>query len=196
MQKLSKNARRTALGASVGVVVVGAAVSVAGLASAAPSPTPTPPTSGSSAPAEPGRGGHGHGPRNNDELAEQLATKLGLDQTKVSTALKEVRAVDKPTKPSTKPATRPTPTPGSTPVPRDPAAGDATLATALAPRLGVDEAKVKTALDEIRAARAADRTTALNDRLAAAVTAGTLTQAEADAVKKAADAGVIDVGPR
>ncbi len=193
MQKLSKNARRTALGASVGVVVVGAAVGVAGIASAAPTPTPTSPSSSAaSAPAEPGPGGRGdrgHGPRDGGQLAAQLATRLGLDQAKVTTALQEVREASRPT-------TKPTPTPGATATPRDPAAQDATLAASLAPKLGVDEAKVKTALDEIRAAQVADRAKALDDRLAAAVKAGTLTQAEADAVKKAAEKGVIGYGPR
>ena len=84
----------------------------------------------------------------------------------------------------------------SPPTRPDPAARDAELAKALASKLGVDEAKVTAALDEIRAAREAERTKALGDRLAAAVKAGTLTQAEADAVTKAAEKGVIDVGPR
>lgn len=191
MQKLSKNARRTALGATVGVVVVGAAAGVAGFASAAPTPAPSAPTSGASAPAQPGPGGkdgRGHGPRDGGQLASELATKLGLDQTKVADALKAVRDANRPT---TKP------TPGATPTTRpDPAAHDAELAKALAPKLGVDEAKIKTALDEIRAAHEADRAKALDDKLAAAVKAGTLTQAEADAVKKAVDQGVITVGPR
>ena len=190
MQKISRNARRTALGATVGVVVVGAAVGVAGFANAAPTPSPSAPTSGATAPAQPGPGG-GHGDRGarGDALAADLATKLKLDQTKVATALREVREANRPTtKPTpgaspTAPATRP-----------DPAAHDAELAKALAPELGVAEATIKTALDEIRAAHAADRAKALADRLAAAVKAGTLTQAEADAVTKAVDKGVIDVG--
>ena len=190
MPKLSRPARRTLVGASVGVVVVGAAVGAAGFASAAPTPTPTVPGSTASAPALPGPDGRGHGPRDGGPLASELASKLSLDQTKVATALKEVREANRPT---TRPAP---PTPGSAPTPRDTAADDAALAKALAPKLGVDEAKVKTALDEIRAAHEAERTKGLDDRLAAAVTAGTLTQAEADAVKKAAEKGVIGYGPR
>ena len=42
----------------------------------------------------------------------------------------------------------------------------------------------------------AKRTGALEEKLDAAVKAGTLTQAEADAGSKAADLGVISVGPR
>jgi len=68
------------------------------------------------------------------------------------------------------------------------------LAKALAEKLGVDEAKVAAALAEIRAARQADRAAALKDKLDAAVKAGTLTQAEADAVQKAVEKGVIDAG--
>ncbi|MBB3326073.1 hypothetical protein [Microlunatus antarcticus] len=188
MKNLSTKAKRTVLGASMGVVAVGAAAGIAGFASAAPTPTPAAPSSGASAPAQPGPGGHGgrgHGQKDGGQLATELATKLGLDQAKVATAVQEVREANRPT-------TRPTP--GTAPTPRDPAADDAALAKALAPKLGVDEAKVKTALDEIRAAREADRTKALDDRLAAAVKAGTLTQAEADAVKKAAEKGVIGFG--
>jgi hypothetical protein len=181
MKNLSTKAKRTVLGASMGVVAIGAAAGVAGFASAAPTPTPVAPSSGASAPAEPGPGGRDHGQKDRGRLATELATKLGLDQAKVATAIKEVREANRPT---TKP------TPGTTPAP------DAALAKALAPKLGADETTIKTALDEIRAARQADRTKALDDRLAAAVTAGTLTQAEADAVKKAAEKGVIDVGPR
>ena len=97
-----------------------------------------------------------------------------------------LKAVRDETKPTTKP------TPGQTKP--DPAARDAALAKALATKLGVDEAKVKTALDEIRAARQADRATALKTKLDAAVKAGTLTQAEADAVTKAVEKGVINGG--
>lgn len=197
MQKLSSNARRTALGASLGVVLVGAAVGAAGIASAAPTPAPSSAPSSTtavpsaSAPALPGPGGHGPGRQGGDRLAQQLADKLGLDQTKVEAAVREAREASRPSTP---------PSAGSTPgVPTtrpDPAAHDAALAKVLAPKLGVDEAKVKTALDEIRAAREAVRTKALDDRLAAAVKAGTLTQTEADAVKKAVGLGVVDVGPR
>jgi hypothetical protein len=80
------------------------------------------------------------------------------------------------------------PDPGTKP---DEAARDAELAKALAGPLGIEEAKITTALDEIRAEHQDQRATALKDKLAAAVKAGTLTQAEADAVQKAFDQGVI-----
>ena len=186
--------KKTIVAAAAGVMALGAGLGVASFASADPTPTPTssPSAAPSGSPTAPngkpggwgGPGRHGQGPRE-DALASQLATKLGVDQAKVAEALKTVREANRPT---TKP------TPGqATP---DPAEGDAALAKALAPRLNLDEAKIKTALDEIRAARAADRAAALKTKLDAAVKAGTLTQAEADAVTKAVEKGVIDVAPR
>jgi uncharacterized protein (DUF1501 family) len=79
------------------------------------------------------------------------------------------------------------------------------LAAALADKLGIDKEKVATALAEIRAEREAtrtkpdgtarpDRTAELKTRLDAAVKAGTITQAEADAIVKAAEAGVLGGG--
>jgi hypothetical protein len=75
----------------------------------------------------------------------------------------------------------------------------ADLAAKLAKELGVDQAKVQAALDKIsseqQAQAKADRLAALKQRLDQAVKDGKLTQAEADAVKKAVDAGVIGAGP-
>ena len=80
------------------------------------------------------------------------------------------------------------------------------LATALAQELGIDKDKVAAALAKIEANRPkppadanppsdADRTAALKSRLDAAVKAGTITQAEEDAILKAAAAGVLGGGP-
>ena len=74
------------------------------------------------------------------------------------------------------------------------AARDAALAKSLAASLGIDEAKVTAALDELRTAAQADRAAALKTRLDQAVTDGKLTQAEADAVTKAVQNGVIGGG--
>ena len=150
---------------------------------ATPSATPTRgrPPPGPRADAATGRG------RDGGALAAQLADKLGVDQAKVESALRAFRDEHKP---------RPSPPPGRPRRGPTGPADDAALAKALAGKLGVDEAKVKTALDEIRAARQADRAAALKTRLDAAVKAGTLTQAEADAVQKAVDKGVIDVRAR
>ena len=76
------------------------------------------------------------------------------------------------------------------------------LATALAKELNVDKEKVAAALAKIESAEAAhrptpggtarpDRSAELKARLATAVAAGKLTQAEADAILKAAAAGVL-----
>ena len=191
MKTVSTKVKRTVLGASMGVVALGAAAGRRRLRQRGPHPAPTPTAPSSGAPPrpspDPAAGAAGTVPVRRTAVSSRRSwpRKLGLDRAKVATALEQVRDANRP-------KTRPTP--GTAPAPRDPAADDAALAKALAPKLGVDEAKVKTALDEIRAAREADRAKALDERLAAAVKAGTLTQAEADAVKKAAEKGVIGFG--
>ena len=65
------------------------------------------------------------------------------------------------------------------------------LAASLAKSLGIEEAKVTAALEELRTAEQAKHAAALKPRLDQAVKDGTLTQAEADAVTKAAEKGVI-----
>ena len=50
---------------------------------------------------------------------------------------------------------------------------------------------MQAALDEIRAEREAERAAADEELLSTAVADGTLTQAEADAVQKAIDAGIV-----
>ncbi len=72
------------------------------------------------------------------------------------------------------------------------------LAEKLAKELGVDQAKVKAALEKIRteeqAAAKTDRLAALKTRLDQAVKDGKLTQAEADAIYKAAENGALPGG--
>jgi hypothetical protein len=72
------------------------------------------------------------------------------------------------------------------------------LAEKLAKELGVDQAKVKAALDKIeaeeQAAAKTDRLAALKQRLDQAVKDGKLTQAEADAIYKAAENGTLPAG--
>jgi DNA-binding transcriptional regulator YdaS (Cro superfamily) len=125
-----------------------------------------------------GRGGHGM------VQASALAAKLGVDETKVSDALKAFRDANKPTTP---------PADGQKP---DPATRDAALAKALADSLGIDEAKVTQALEELRTEAQAERAAGLKTRLDQAVTDGKLTQAEADAVTKAVQNGIIGGGGR
>lgn len=79
----------------------------------------------------------------------------------------------------------------------DPKSRHQQLASALAKELGVDESKVSDALDKLREQKQADKPQRegarqdLKTRLDAAVKEGKLTQAEADAVLKAAEAGIL-----
>lgn len=176
---------KIALGLGAAAVALGAGLGVAGMASATTTPTPTP-TPSSSAPGNNFadghgmRGGHrGHGGAESGARAKELAAKLGVDEAKVTDALKTFREVNRPTTP---------PSPGQKP---DRAAMQKALAASLAKSLGIDEAKVTAALAELRTAEQANHAAALKPRLDQAVKDGTLTQAEADAVTKAAEKGVI-----
>jgi hypothetical protein len=72
------------------------------------------------------------------------------------------------------------------------------LAEALATELGIDKAKVAAALDKVLGQMdeqaKAQRLTHLKERLATAVAEGKLTQAQADAILKAAEEGVLPGG--
>jgi hypothetical protein len=107
-----------------------------------------------------------------------------VEEVKVTDALKAFREANKPAAGTEKAK----PAEGTRP---DPAVQQAELAKSLAAALGVDEAKVTAALAELRTADQADRAAALKTRLDQAVTDGKLTQAEADAVTKAVENGVI-----
>jgi len=176
--------------AAAGALALGIGLGLAGFASADPTTTPSPNPS-ASASTDPGRGGPGHGGHRGGpgrgvadaDLAKQLAEKLGVTEAKVTKALQEIREADRPAKPSSAPSAKPTPP--------DPEQREAALAKALAEKLGVDEATVTKAFEEIRAARQADRAAEVKTKLDAAVKDGTLTQAEADAVTKAIEKGVI-----
>lgn len=126
----------------------------------------------------------GRGPGGNGIAAAALATKLGLPEATVSDALSAVR--DK-----TEPATRPSA--NTTKTERD-AARDSrhtAFAKALAAELNIDEATVTTAMAELQTERETARTANKKATLDQAVTDGILTQAEADAVKKANEAGIV-----
>lgn len=161
--------------AGIGAIVTGGVFApVAALAA----PTPAPSSAPTDAPSgtRPTDGRHGpHG--DNGQLAAKLAELLGLDEQQVTTALQEVRTAG-----------------------GDRGRGDGQdLAAALATKLGVTTEKVtealKTAMETLRQQRATQAEAALSERLKAAVSAGTLTQAEADAVLKAQRAGLLDNGP-
>ena len=168
-------------------MALGAGVGVASLAAADPTATPSPgqstasPSKDAKDPAgRPGPGGK-HDQRDG-ELAKKLAGKLGVTEAKVTEAIKAIRADNKGAD---------KPPPGERP---DPQARQAEMAKALAGKLGVSEDKVKAAFEEIRTEQQADHQQAFKTKLDGAVKAGTLTQAEADAVLKAAEMGVIGMG--
>jgi hypothetical protein len=98
----------------------------------------------------------------------------------------------------------PTPTPSSSTPAQDEGRARAQerrdkLAEALATELGLEKEKVAAALEKVdeqlRAEAQTERQNALKERLATAVTEGKLTQEEADAILKAAEAGVLSGGP-
>lgn len=183
----------TTVAVAAGALALGVGLGAATLASADPTSTPAPstsasPSAGSPTTAPEGPGRHGFGGRAADgqgELAKTLADKLGVSEDTLKGALKAVREDLRPS----------TPPPPGTDRP-DRAARDAALAKGLAAELGIAESKVTAALAEIRAAANAERAAALKDKLDAAVKAGTLTQAEADAVTKAVEKGVLNGFPR
>jgi hypothetical protein len=70
------------------------------------------------------------------------------------------------------------------------------LVQTLSSMLGVDQAEVKAALDQVHADYAANGPAALDPWLDRAVQAGILTQDEADALRNAIAQGGINLGPR
>jgi hypothetical protein len=113
-----------------------------------------------------------------------------------------VASADTPGVPN--PTTAPTiaPTPGNplpqTKVPSWPLSPEQeeVLVKTLSGMLGVDEAEVQAALEQVRADYAAKGPAALDPWLEKAVQAGILTQDEADALRSAIEQGGINLGPR
>ncbi|HEY9470085.1 MAG TPA: hypothetical protein VIQ76_10795 [Propionibacteriaceae bacterium] len=102
------------------------------------------------------------------------------------------------------PTTAPTivPTPGD-PQPQTDVPGwpmspeqEQVLVETLSSVLGLDEAEVKAALDQVHADYAAKGPAALDPWLDKAVQAGILTQDEADALREVVEQGGINLGPR
>ena len=73
---------------------------------------------------------------------------------------------------------------------------EAALIKMLSEMLGVDEAQIKAALDEVRAAYEAEGPAALDAYLDQAVQLGILTPEEAAAVRQAVEEGMTNLGPR
>ncbi|MCC2592417.1 hypothetical protein LKO27_03140 [Tessaracoccus sp. OS52] len=158
----------------------------------AETPTPTPDTTASpsataSAATEDdqafGRGRHGamgHG----QDLAE-LAEKLGVAQADLEAAFEAARdEVGIPEMGAGRPADR------SGMVDSE---HRTAIVEAVASELGLTADEVTEAMDELRAEHQAQRAESDQEVLDSAVSAGTLTQAEADAVAKAIEEGIVHV---
>ena len=143
---------RAKIGLGVGgaVIALGAAVGVGALAANLGGTDTATTQTGSGQDGTSGRNGGGNGARggmDSAELAKTLAAKLGVDETTMSTALKEVTAASRPAgAPSGQPSGQP-----SARVDGKGPGGSAyveTMAKALATKLNLDEAKVLAALQE------------------------------------------------
>ncbi len=182
--------KRAVAAVSAVVLTAGLGVGATQLAGAAtPSPSPTASPTGSPQQDTAGRKPSGH--RGQTKLdVSGLAGKLGLDETKVSEAVSAARKATEPTE-RTKPSDQ-------TQVEREAARAErrAAFIEALASELGIDEARVTAALEELSAERKAEQAAQSKAVLDQAVKDGKLTQAEADAVQKAADQGIVRIGGR
>ena len=137
-----------------------------------------------------------------------LALGAGIGVVAANFASADITPTPSPTSaPSTLTPSTPTP---STPPPGSPPPGaeqpgwpggpgqaeqEAALIKVLSEMLGVDEAQIKAAIDEIRAAYEAEGPAALDAYLDQAVQAGILTQEEADAIRQAVEQSM-STGPR
>ncbi|MDO5066826.1 MAG: hypothetical protein Q4D96_06405 [Propionibacteriaceae bacterium] len=166
-------------GAAV-LATAGIGLGAAQLANADTTPSPEPSASSTTDSGRPEQGkGHRGGHRGGMDT-KALAEKLGVEEQALKEALESLR-----------PAKGEKPEQGTSPKPEDRATREAALAKGLAEKLGLDENTVSSALSELRSAADAERAAKLKQVLDEAVSAGTLTQAEADAVAKAAEAGIV-----
>ena len=190
--------KRATITAAALIGTAGIGIGAAQMAMADPSTSPSTSASASSSSSsssstsssdanKPGRG-HGRGMGLPGVSSADLAEKLGLSESTVKSAIETVAEANRDS------ATKPDE--DATQAEREAAreAREKTLITALAKELGVDEAKVTAAVDALQAEQKAEHLDALTTKLDAAVKAGTLTQAEADAVVKAYKVGVISGG--
>ena len=123
-----------------------------------------------------------------------LATKLGVTEDALKSALEKARESLKSDSSSTERAKPSEQSEEQRTAEREERRTQ--LIAAVAKELNLDEAKVTAAVDEARAARTAEREASQKEKLDAAVTDGKLTQAEADAVQKALDAGIVELRGR
>lgn len=132
-----------------------------------------------------------------------LALGAGIGVMSASFASADTPPTPSPTSaPSTLTPGTPTPPPPGTEQPGWPSSPDqaeqeAALIKVLSEMFGVDEAEVKAALDEMRAAyETAGGPAALEGYLDEAVRSGILTQEEADMIRQAVEQGMSSSGPR
>lgn len=187
-----KTSHKIGLGTAAGLVGIGSLLGVS-LANAdsndASSPTASPSTNSDRRQMPPEDRGSKHDDRTEDRLAAQLAERLGLDQTKVKQAIQAAHQATRPAQNG-----QPQSTPPNTPDETDRATREDAFLTELANQLGIDKETLSQAVAEIRESADAGRKSEFQTRLDDAVSAGTLTREEANAVLKAAEAGVIDYG--
>ena len=145
-----------AIGVGAGILAIGAAVGVGALAAnlAGGQDTPQQAGYGQGGPGGSRNGtGQGRGGVDTTQLASELASRLGVDQAKVETALKEVMSASRPAgQGSGQPSGAPTGQPSGAPSGDQNGRGGQflqTLAQGLADKLGLDEAKVLAALQEV-----------------------------------------------
>ena len=103
-----------------------------------------------------GGGGGGGGGMGMNNLAPALAKKLGVDEAKITEA---IQSVMQDSRPSGAPSDGTQASPGARPSDGgfDRSGMDEKLAKAIAEKLGIDEAKVTKALEEVRAEQQASR---------------------------------------
>jgi hypothetical protein len=152
------------LGVGGAVLAVGAAVGVGALAANIGGTDTAMTQTGGGQDGASGRGTGARGGMDTAALARTLATKLGVDETTMASALKDVMATNRPSgAPSGQPSGQPSGAPSGQPTgaPSGKADGDRpggsayieTMAKALATKLNLDEAKVLTALQEAMTAQ-------------------------------------------
>lgn len=181
--------KRIGVGAAAGIVGIGSLLGVA-LANAEDTSDASTPSASSTADPGPGMGHGGRGMQDmrghhgemNSDMAARLAAKLGMDETTVADAITATRDALRPSDMTERPSAA------------DRQVHQAAFVTELAKQLGIDEATLTTAMDEMRAEASSARTADMQSRVDQAVADGTLTQAEGDAVMKAFEAGIIGFG--
>ena len=152
------------LGVGGAVLALGAAVGVGALAANIGGADTGMTQPGGGQDGASGRGTGARGGMDTAALAKTLATKLGVDETTMASALKEVMAANRPSgAPSGQPSGQPSGAPSGQPTgaPSGKADGNRpggsayieTMAKALATKLNLDEAKVLAALQEAMTAQ-------------------------------------------